>query len=134
MADTANPPEVTDTIVPYLTVKDPDALMDFLKTVFDATLVKENRHADNTLQHARMAIGNSLIMMNEASETYPPNVSQLHVLVEDCDAVYALSLKWGATSIMAPNLRPHGDRMAGIKDLCGNLWWIASHPTSDRAG
>lgn len=33
----------------------------------------------------------------------------------------------GAVSLMAPKDRPHGDRMAGVRDPCGNIWWVAAH-------
>ena len=94
--------------------------------VFGATLVKENRNGNNRIQHARLLIGGSLIMLNESNDEYPPNVSQMHIVVEDADGTYQLALQLGATALMEPNDRPHGERMAGIKDPCGNIWWIAS--------
>ncbi len=126
MADGQTTPDGLHTITPYFTVEDPDNLIAFLSAAFGATLIKENRYPDNSLQHARMRIGSSVIMMNGASETYPPTISQMHLFVDDTDASYETALKLGATSLMLPNLRPHGDRMAGIKDPSGNIWWIAT--------
>ena len=101
--------------------------MAFLKAAFSASVIKESRYPDKRIQHVRMLVGNSIIMMNEGSEAYPVNVSQMHLFVEDCNSIYELALRSGAISIMEPNDRPHGDRMAGIKDPCGNIWWIATH-------
>lgn len=117
---------VRQTITPYFTVQSADRLIDFLIAVFGATRVKENRYSDNRIQHARLMIGNSLIMLNESTDDYLPNVSQMHLLVEDTDQTYHLALQHGATNLMKPNNRPHGERMAGIQDPCGNVWWIAS--------
>jgi len=114
------------TMTPYFTVRDADLLLTFLTAAFDATLVKENRDKNGRVQHARMRIGNSLIMLNEATDEYPPNVSQMHLYVADADDAHMTALRLGATSLMAPNDRPHGDRMAGVKDPCGNVWWLAS--------
>ena len=127
MVSTQNMPGGYGSVTPYFTVENADHLMDFLKAAFDASVIRENRHPDNRIQHVRMLVGNSVIMMNEASGTYPVNVSQMHLFVEDCDSIYGLALQSGAVSIMEPNDRPHGDRMAGIKDPCGNIWWIATH-------
>ena len=113
-------------ITPYFTVRYADQLIDFLIAVFGATLVKENRYGDNRVQHARLLIGGSLIMLNESTEDYPPNVSQMHIVVEDTDNTYQSALRLGCTDLMEPNDRPHCERMAGIKDPCGNVWWIAS--------
>ena len=53
-------------------------------------------------------------------------VSQMHLYVDDVDATYHLALREGATSLMAPMRRPHGDQMAGFVDPTGNFWWVAS--------
>jgi len=66
-------------------------------------------------------------MLNESSDDYAANTSQMHLYVDDTDRAYELALKLGAKSLMEPNDRPHGDRMSDIKDLCGNVWWIATH-------
>ncbi|MEM6588787.1 MAG: VOC family protein [Pseudomonadota bacterium] len=114
------------TVTPYFTVDDPDRLIAFAEQVFGAELIKINRHDDGRLQHARLKIGDAVIMMNQSSEDLPAAVSRMHILVRDADAVYAAALEEGATSCMEPNLRAHGDRMAGVIDPCGNVWWIAS--------
>ncbi|MDJ0824860.1 MAG: VOC family protein [Rhodobacter sp.] len=126
MSDKRISESVQQTITPYFTVQDADRLMNFLVNAFSATLVKENRYDDGRVQHARLLIGNSLIMLNEATDDYPPNVSQMHIFVEDADIAHKSALRLGAKSLMEPNDRPHGDRMAGIKDPCGNVWWLAS--------
>lgn len=126
MTDERNAETRRHTIAPYFTVRDADRLMRFLVAAFDATLVKENRYEDGHVQHARFMIGNSLIMLNEATDDNPPNVSQMHLCVEDADTAYRSALHLGANSLMEPNDRPHGERMAGIKDPCGNIWWLAS--------
>ncbi|MEO1345859.1 MAG: VOC family protein [Pseudomonadota bacterium] len=114
------------TVTPYFTVGDPDRLIEFLTVVFAAELIKMNRYSDGTLQHARLRIGDTVIMMNQSTADYAPNISQMHVLVHDVEAVFAAALEAGAAAIMEPNIRPHGDRMAGVKDPCGNTWWIAA--------
>jgi PhnB protein len=102
-------------VTPYFTVRDADAFIEFLSNVFGAVIVKESRYHDGKVQHVRMRIGDSLLMLNESSDAYPANVSQMHVYVENVDFTYTTALNAGASSLMEPNVRPHGDRMAGIK-------------------
>ena len=127
MPDKASIPEGYHSVTPYFTVRDADRLIGFLVAVFGARVIRENRYDDNSVQHARLRIGNAVIMLNEATDGYPANRSQMHLYVADADAAYHAALSNGATSLMAPNDRPHKDRMAGVTDPCGNTWWIATH-------
>ena len=113
------------TITPYFTVKDADGFINFVRRVFKADLFKQDRYTDGKIQHVRLDIDGSVIMINQASDHYQPNQSQMHVYVDSVEQTYALALEQGSTSLMAPNLRPHGDRMAGFKDPFGNIWWVA---------
>ena len=70
-----NIPEGLHTITPYFTVSDADQLLKFLVEVFGGTIVVINRHPNGSIQHARVRIGDSVIMLNESNEQYPVNVS-----------------------------------------------------------
>ena len=120
-------PEGYHTITPYFTVSDADRLLEFLVEAFGGVIVVKNRYPTGRIQHARIRVGDSVIMLNESNEQYPVNVSQMHLYVDDVDIVFSKALSADAISIMEPNERPHGDRMAGVKDPCGNIWWIATH-------
>ncbi|MCP4205539.1 MAG: VOC family protein [Shimia sp.] len=125
MSDTSDTTAL-GTVTPYFTVPDAEVFIHFAQSTFDAEIIKEDRYDNGVIQHARLRIGPSVLMLNQATDTYPANASQMHIQVADVAATYARALKLGATSIMEPNLRPHGDHMAGIVDPSGNTWWIAS--------
>ena len=120
-------PEGYHTITPYFTVSDADQLLEFLVEAFSGAIVATNRYPTGRIQHARVRVGDSVIMLNESNEEYPVNVSQMHLYVDNVEIVFSQALSAGAISIMEPSERPHGDRMAGVKDPCGNIWWIATH-------
>ena len=113
------------TIIPYFTVSRADEFIDFIVQVFGAVLIKRNYHEDKSIQHARLELGNSTIMLQEESDDYPANNSQMHVYVDNVENTYQLALSLNCLSLMAPMMRPHGDRMAGFKDPFGNIWWVA---------
>ena len=119
-------PEGYHAVTPYFTVAAADRFVAFLVDVFDGSVVLEKRDKNNAVPHARVRIGDTIIMLNEANEDYSENISQMHLFVSDVEETFAKALSAGAAAIMEPNVRPHGDRMAGVKDPCGNIWWIAT--------
>ncbi len=51
----------------------------------------------------------------------------LYVYVDDCDATFTRALEAGAIEVMAVADHPHGDRYGGVRDACGNEWWLVTH-------
>lgn len=54
-------------------------------------------------------------------------LSALHLYVKDVEAVYERALEAGATSMYEPAVQDYGDREAGLRDACGNDWYVATH-------
>ena len=114
------------TVTPYLVVTDADAEIRFLKTVFGATEASCQRNPDQTVMHAELNVGNSLIMLGQAGRDWKALAAALYVWVPDVDAAYARALQAGATSQSAPEDKPYGHRNAGVVDQNGITWWIGS--------
>jgi PhnB protein len=114
------------TLTPYLVVPDADAEMNFLRTAFGATEVSCQRNNDRTVMHAELKIGDSLVMLGQASLEWRALPAALYVWVPDVDAVYTRALEAGATSQSAPEDKPYGHRNAGVVDRNGITWWIGS--------
>ena len=66
-------------------------------------------------------------MLGDAHGEHKAMHAMLYVYVDDVDATYQRALAAGATSVQAPTDQFYGDRSGGVKDPCGNLWWIATH-------
>lgn len=115
------------TIIPYLIVPDAAKLIDFLKAAFGAAEVRRTSRADGTIMHAEVTIGDSRIMMGEASEQWKAMPGSIHLYVADCDATYARAMAAGAASVFSPMNQFYGDRMGGVRDHTGTVWWIATH-------
>ena len=58
-----------------------------------------------------------------------PNVSSalIYVYVDDTDATFERAINVGGVTFERPNDTPYGDRRAGVRDLFGNQWWIATN-------
>ena len=114
------------TVTPYLVVSDADAELDFLKTAFDGIDATCHRNQDNTVMHAEIRIGDSLIMLGQAGGPWKPRAAALYLWVEDVDATYSRALQAGATSESEPEDKPYGHRNAGVIDQNGVTWWIGA--------
>jgi len=123
MADTL---ETYRTVTPYLVVRDADAELKFLKAAFGATESMCQRNADNTVMHAEVMLGDSLIMLGQAGDQWKALNAALYLWVDNVDEVYSRALVSGARSQSAPEDKPYGHRNAGVVDACGITWWIGS--------
>jgi PhnB protein len=114
------------TVTPYLLVPDADAELRFLKAAFGGAEVNCQRNPDNTVMHAEMKIGDSLVMLGQAGGPWKPRAAALYLWVEDVDATYARALKAGAASESQPEDKPYGHRNAGVIDTNDITWWIGA--------
>lgn len=114
------------TVTPYLVVPNADVELAFLKAAFGGTVADCQRNPDNTVMHAEVKIGDSLVMLGQAGGSWTPRPAALYLWVEDVDATYARALRAGATSESEPEDKPYGHRNAGVIDQNGITWWIGA--------
>ena len=119
-------PEHFAALTPYTAVKDAPELMRFVKEAFSATEMKCHLRPDGSIQHAQVLIGNSILMLSDANDQWPAMPVNVYLYIPNNDAVYQKALDCGATSLMPPSDQDYGDRMSGVRDRCGNNWWIAT--------
>ena len=78
MADTI---DTYRTVTPYLVVPDADAEMRFLTTAFGATEASCQRNGDGSVMHAELKIGDSLVMLGQASGEWKALSAALYLWV-----------------------------------------------------
>jgi PhnB protein len=79
------------------------------------------------IMHASVRIGDSPVMMGESSADYPSLQMMLYLYLEDSEAAYRRAMAAGASSIQEPKDEFYGDRVAAVRDVFGNQWWMATH-------
>jgi PhnB protein len=119
-------PKGFGTVTPFLTVKDAARLIEFMKQAFGAQVAFRMDGPNGTVAHAEVKIGDSMLMIGEAPEGQEMR-AMLHLYMPDTDVVYKSALNAGAVSIREPADQFYGDRSGGVRDFCGNQWWIATH-------
>jgi uncharacterized glyoxalase superfamily protein PhnB len=120
-------PEAIQSVTAYLAVRPAIELIDFVKRAFGAEeLLRTTGSAGGV--HAEVLIGDTKVMIGGGRAWGgTPTPTGLHLYVPDADQVYRRALEAGAESLYAPVDQPYGDREAGVRDLAGNHWYIATH-------
>ena len=109
----------------------PFSLIDFIKKVFHADEVERHTFDDQSC-HVQFQIGDSALVLEAGKlpKNAAPWPNQIYVYVDDVDTVYQRARELGAQSIAEPEDKPYDERQAGIRDIAGNTWWIATYTGS----
>jgi PhnB protein len=110
-------------VTPYLTVKPAVELVDFVKQAFGAVESFRTTGSAGGL-HCEVKIGDSMVMIG-GGPTFETHPTALHFYVADVDETYARAVAAGATSLAEPSDQEYGERIAAVKDVGGNEWYIA---------
>lgn len=115
-------------VTPYLIIHGVDKIIDFLAKAFDAELKYRFERPDGSVMHAELRMGDSAVMLGEPTGDFTPMPGSIYLYSEDCDSAYQRALDAGAASVMEPMDMHHaGERYGGVRDMSGNIWWIATH-------
>jgi PhnB protein len=111
------------TITPYIIVKPAVELVDFVKQAFGAVESFRSTGSAGGL-HCEVKIGDSIVIIG-GGPSFDPRPTAIHLYVSDVDEVYARAMAAGATSLGEPSDQEYGERIAAVKDIGGNEWYIA---------
>lgn len=120
-------PEDYNSVSPYFIVPEADRFIDMLKVVFDAEELRRYEHQDGSIMHAEVRIDDSVIMLGQASDEYPPSPIVIHVYVKDAEAVYHKAVEYGCESTQEPVQKDGDPDLRGsFKDYAGNWWSVGT--------
>lgn len=112
-------------VTPYFIVSDAELFIKFITDAFDAEQV-DIHEEDGAIRHFAGKVFGSMVEGSQASGDYGETKISIHLYVPDCDAVYSKAIAAGGTSVFEVTDMPYGERSGGVKDPCGNSWWIAT--------
>ncbi len=117
------------TVTPYVVVSDVHEEIDFIKKVFGAEGKVYGLGSQGGF-HSEFRIGDSMLMIGGGGKGSQwqgtPVPAVFHLYVENVDGVYQQAMQAGAVSLMPPADMEYGERSAGIEDVGGNHWYIAT--------
>ena len=129
---TAQPARIREgfrTVTPYLVVSDVHQEIDFIQKAFGAEGKVYGLGSQGGF-HSEYRIGDSMLMIGGGGKGSKwkgtPVPAVFHLYVENVDGVYQQAMQAGAISLMAPMDMEYGERSAGIEDVTGNHWYIAT--------
>ncbi|MEO7174587.1 MAG: VOC family protein [Saprospiraceae bacterium] len=125
-------PEGYNSMSPYIIAHDAQKLVDLLVLAFDAKELRRYGLPDGKIMHTELQIDDSILMIADSTDKWPPNVSILHVYLPDVDSTFAKAIEAGFTLVEAPVVKPgEPDKRGTFMDYCGNMWSISTQILHD---
>ncbi len=119
-------PEGYSSVSPYLIVDGASRTIKFLLEAFDGVRLREVPGPGGSLIHAEVRLDDTVIMLTDGADGWPPIPSHVHVYVSNVDETYKRALKTGAISVQEPVKRGDADKRGAVRDPGGTTWWIAT--------
>jgi uncharacterized glyoxalase superfamily protein PhnB len=119
-------PDGYTSVAPYLIVSGAAKTIAFLERAFDAVEIRRFPGPHGSIMHAEMRLDDTVVMLADGVEDWPPVASHVHVYVPDVDAAYRRALEAGATSVQKPIKKDDPDKRGGVMDPGGTTWWIST--------
>jgi PhnB protein len=120
-------PEGYATVAPWIVTRDTAREIEFLKAAFGGEELGRVQNEDGSIGHAEVRIGDFVVLLFDAKDTWPDTPALLRVFMKDIDAVFEQALRAGATTVTELRDFAWGDRGGRIRDPLGNVWWLFEH-------
>lgn len=119
--------------IPYLTVRNAEAAIDFYKSAFGAVEIYRIGMGA-AIGHAELKIGEAAFMLSDefpdmdvvGPETLGGSSVCMHLYVPEVDAFVDRALAAGAILLRPVADQFYGDRGGKLKDPFGHIWWFAT--------
>jgi PhnB protein len=119
-------PDGYSAVSPYLIVDGAARTIEFLIRVFGAQELRRFPAEDGRIIHAELRIEDTVLMVADSAQGWPPVPSHVHVYVPDVDATFRAALDAGGEAVQEPEKKNDEDRRGGVMDPGGTTWWIAT--------
>jgi PhnB protein len=119
---TSPAPRGFSAVSPYLLVENVRQELEFLRDVFDAEVLEEQRGEQGEVRHGAARIGDTVIMLLEARKGLDAGLGANYVWRENVDTTYRRALEAGAAGISEPADQEYGTREATVQDPQGSTW------------
>ena len=119
-------PDGYTSVAPYLIVSGAAKTLAFLERAFDAVEIRRFPGPHGSIMHAEVRLDDTVVMLADGVEDWPPVASHVPVYVPDVDAAYRRALEAGANSVQKLTKKDDADKRGGVIDPGGTTWWIST--------
>ena len=128
-------PDGYHTVTPYLALRDAARAIEFYKKAFGAKEELRIPGPGGKIGHAEIVIGDSHIMLADehpergqlGPQSRGGSTVSIMLYLENVDAVVERAVASGAKLLMPVADQFYGDRMGGLEDPFGQVWYVATH-------
>ncbi len=128
------------TVTPYLAIDGAAQALEFYKKAFGAKELARQVTSDGKIIHAKVRIGDSLIMMSDVfpgSAAKSPNALggsavTLHIYSKDVDKIWQRAVAAGARVVMPLENQYWGERYGQLADPFGHRWSVSMQVKMSR--
>jgi uncharacterized glyoxalase superfamily protein PhnB len=116
-----------NSVSPYFIVNGAQKFINLLTEIFNAKELRRYDMPDGKIMHVEIQIDDSVIMIGDSSDKFPPVPLVMHVYVPDVDETFDKAIKAGCEIVEPPKQREgEPDRRATFKGFVGNMWSIGT--------
>lgn len=119
-------PQGYTSVSPYLVVSGAERSIEFLVRAFGAEEVRRFADGSGRIVHAELRLDDTIVMIADGTEGWPPVPCHVHLYLPDVDAAYRRALEAGGAAVQPPAKKDDDDRRGGVRDPGGTTWWIAT--------
>ena len=117
-------------VTPYLSIEGAAEALEWYKKAFNAKELNRQTMPDGRIMHARIRIGDSLVMMSDAmpgSSIQSPKslgatTATMHIYTKGVDKMFRQTVDAGAKVLMPLDNQFWGERYGQVKDPFGHSW------------
>jgi len=120
-------PQDYNSVSPYFIIDGAQQMIDLLKQLFNATALRSYADPDGKIMHAEVRVDDSVLMVADSTDQYPPNTHMIHVYVPNVDETFQKALSLGCTIVDEPKQKGGDPDTRGMfTDFAGNFWAVAT--------
>jgi PhnB protein len=119
-------PDGYTSVSPYLIVSGASKTIAFLERALDGVEIRRSPGPNGSIMHAEVRLDDTVVMLADGVEGWPPVGAHVHVYVPDVDAAYRRAIEAGATCVQKPIKKDDADKRGGVMDPGGTTWWIST--------
>jgi uncharacterized glyoxalase superfamily protein PhnB len=116
-----------NSVSPYFIVNGGQKFIDLMKAIFDAKELRRYDMPDGSIMHAEIQIVDSVLMVGDSSERFPPIQIVMHVYVPNVVETFQKAIDAGCEAVDQPTVREGDpDKRGTFKDFAGNMWSVGT--------
>ncbi|TDE37286.1 VOC family protein [Actinomadura sp. 6K520] len=117
-------PDGQTSVTPWIVTRDTAKAIDFIVEAFGGEELFRYFNEDGSIGHAEVRIGDSIVLLFDARDTWPDTPALLRLYIKDVDTVFAKAVQAGAVAVTELSTAAWGDRGGRVRDPLGNIWWL----------